>query len=81
MRSRIRQSPPVIELDDRTHETEHAQKRDAFVDQALEDAQIPILRIRAQRAYDVQELRDAIRRIGGHQTPPPPNPGTAAHRL
>lgn len=46
----------IIELDDRSHEREDRQKRDAFVDQALAQAGIPILHVAAAYTYDPQEL-------------------------
>lgn len=51
----------VIELDDASHEEEERQDRDAFVDAALEQAGLPILRVTAKRVYQVEELRQAIR--------------------
>lgn len=55
----------VIELDDSSHRLEHRQKRDAFVDDVLCSADIPLLRVPVQRGYRTQELAAAIReRIG-----------------
>lgn len=43
----------AIELDDKSHDLLHRQKRDAFVDKALESAFIPILRIKVKKGYDL----------------------------
>lgn len=51
----------VIELDDRSHENERAQKRDSVKDAALRAAGIPVLRIKTKRSYSTQELRDRLR--------------------
>ena len=50
----------VIELDDSSHEREDRKDRDAFVDQALEDAALPILHVPANRTYAPKELADLI---------------------
>jgi very-short-patch-repair endonuclease len=47
----------VIELDDASHDSEDRKDRDAFVDQALAAAEIPVLRVRAKRGYVLDELR------------------------
>jgi very-short-patch-repair endonuclease len=50
----------VVELDDRSHRSVEAQERDRFKDEVLAAAGVPILRVRAQQAYDPVELREAI---------------------
>jgi very-short-patch-repair endonuclease len=50
----------VIELDDSSHRGESAQDRDDFKNQALGAAQVPILRFRASRSYQVAEVRQAV---------------------
>ena len=50
----------VIELDDASHEREDRRDRDAFVDAALAEADLPILRVRAQRGYVPTELARLI---------------------
>jgi len=50
----------VIELDDSSHEREDRRERDAFVDQALEAASLPILHVTAKRTYAPKELADLI---------------------
>lgn len=50
----------VIELDDSTHSQFQRVKRDLFVDQALRAAQIPILHIKPQQDYNIEELKTLI---------------------
>jgi hypothetical protein len=50
----------VMELDDKTHERFERGIRDGFVDTALGQAGIPIIRIRAASTYLVNDLRDKI---------------------
>jgi very-short-patch-repair endonuclease/ribosomal protein L40E len=50
----------VIELDDRSHDRLDRRKRDAFVDEVLASAGIPIVHIRWQRSYDPQALAGQI---------------------
>jgi len=50
----------AIELDDRSHQREDRQKRDAFVDQVLTQAGIRIVHIRASSTYDLQTIRTQI---------------------
>ena len=57
----------VIELDDASHERESARERDAVKDEILTKAGFPILRVKAQRAYDTRELRRAVeQKLGGN---------------
>ncbi len=50
----------VIELDDNTHLTARAKRRDQFVDEVLGEAGIPLLRIRAAARYDTAEVKNRI---------------------
>ena len=50
----------VIELDDASHEREDRRERDAFLDDALATAGLPILHITAKRSYVPKELADLI---------------------
>lgn len=50
----------VIELDDSSHKKPKTQETDAFVDQALGDAGLPILRVPAKHGYDPAALRADI---------------------
>jgi|AntRauTorckE6833_2_1112554.scaffolds.fasta_scaffold15308_4 hypothetical protein len=49
-----------IELDDSSHLTPDAKTRDRFKDKALTAAEVPLLRIPAQRHYDAAVLRDLL---------------------
>ena len=50
----------VIELDDASHDGGRRQARDRFVDTAFEGAALPLLRVRAARAYDPRLLSQQI---------------------
>jgi len=50
----------LIELDDSSHQRANRQSRDAFLDDALRGAGIPILHVTARHAYPVAELRQQI---------------------
>lgn len=52
----------VIELDDKSHEGEERQARDAFVDRVLGAAGLPILHLSARRTYSTRELSEQILR-------------------
>lgn len=46
----------VVELDDKSHLSGKAKKRDAFLNDACEGAGLRLVRVKAQREYDVGEL-------------------------
>ena len=50
----------AIELDDSSHNEQGRRERDAFVDQVLTAAGIPIVRIAARRGYQLDELRQIL---------------------
>ncbi len=50
----------VIELDDATHQRVDRAARDGFVDQALADAQLPIVHVPTQQRYERAAVREAI---------------------
>ena len=50
----------AIELDDSSHQRPDRIKRDQFVDKALEDAGLPLLRIKVRAGYDPEELKQKI---------------------
>ncbi|MDB6152264.1 MAG: hypothetical protein JWL90_717 [Chthoniobacteraceae bacterium] len=50
----------VIELDDRSHREHSRRQRDAFVDAALDAAEVPILHVPARRSYSAVAIREAI---------------------
>ena len=45
-----------IELDDSSHNSSKKQKSDYFLNKVFEDANLPLLRIRAQREYSTREV-------------------------
>lgn len=49
-----------LELDDSTHADERRRGRDDFVDRALAAAGIPIVRVKARRGYQPDELRQLL---------------------
>lgn len=50
----------AIELDDASHLSEEQQARDAFLDDALHAAGIPLIRFPIYRRYDPEKIRRAI---------------------
>lgn len=50
----------AVELDDKSHNKQDRQDRDAFLDKSMEAAGLPIIRFAAKRTYSVQEVRDTI---------------------
>jgi uncharacterized protein DUF2726 len=50
----------AIELDDSSHREQRRRDRDAFVDQVLAAAGIPIVHVAAQRGYRLDELRQML---------------------
>lgn len=52
----------AIELDDRSHDRAERRTRDQFLDRAFREAGMPLIRIKAQRGYATDSLREAIRR-------------------
>jgi hypothetical protein len=64
----------AIELDDSSHDGEQREARDIFVDQVLAAAALPIVHIRAKRAYAIDELRVAL-----HPFLPARSPAEVSH--
>ncbi|MEM0952800.1 MAG: DUF2726 domain-containing protein [Pseudomonadota bacterium] len=50
----------VIELDDASHNAAARKQRDAFVEHVCSTADIPLVRIRAARSYNVIEIRKLL---------------------
>jgi len=50
----------VVELDDASHSRRDRAARDAFMDSSLQNAGIPIVRVKAKATYAVPELRNQI---------------------
>ena len=64
----------VIELDDRRHHEGTRRERDAFKDEALAAADMPVYRVRARQAYEAVELAREIERLiagGGRESDAP----------
>ena len=51
----------AVELDDSSHDAPERQKRDTFLDDAFRAAALPLLHVKASRAYDVAALLEQIR--------------------
>ena len=47
----------AIELDDSSHQRPDRQKRDRFLEDVLEQAELPLLRVPVRASYDVAELK------------------------
>jgi predicted RNA-binding Zn-ribbon protein involved in translation (DUF1610 family)/very-short-patch-repair endonuclease len=63
-----------IELDDRSHQREDRQVRDAFVDKVFAASRLPLLHIPVKRAYIVAEIEAQIAPFLGKQTLSTPAP-------
>lgn len=50
----------AIELDDSSHNKQNREDRDNFLDAALKNANLPLLRFRTNHAYKSKEISDAI---------------------
>ena len=51
----------LIELDDKSHNNKDRIERDAFVEQAAESACLPLLRIRCQKSYQLNEIASLLK--------------------
>ena len=51
----------AVELDDKSHDKPSRRRRDHLVEAACGSAGLPLLRIKAARAYPIAEIRDQIR--------------------
>ena len=61
----------AVELDDSSHDDEKRKERDEFVDRVLVAAAFPIVHIRAQRSYQLDEVR---RKLAPHIKTPACSP-------
>tara|TARA_R110002049_G_scaffold13509_2_gene58535 strand:- start:167751 stop:168461 length:711 start_codon:yes stop_codon:yes gene_type:complete len=50
----------AVELDDRSHKSKSASKRDAIKDSSCESAGVPLVRIKAAHSYVVSDLRQML---------------------
>ena len=60
----------AIEVDDRSHLLPERQQRDAFVNAVFLEIGLPLMRVKARRAYSVDELRAMCARAGLFTLPP-----------
>ena len=67
-----------IELDDRSHERADRQQRDYFVSNVFAEAGLPLLRVKVQRSYALQELTELVK---GYLEAPPQANGIEANSL
>jgi hypothetical protein len=51
----------VVELDDRSHRSDRVREQDAFKDEVLRAAGLPVYRVPCEEAYDPAELAERIR--------------------
>jgi ribosomal protein L33 len=50
----------IVELDDRSHNSQSRRERDRFIDEIFANAGIPIVHIKARRWYDREELKTKL---------------------
>ena len=60
----------AIEVDDKSHLLPERQQRDAFVNALFLEIGLPLMRVKARRAYSVDELRVMCARAGLFTLPP-----------
>ncbi len=52
----------AVELDDKSHNSKMAKKRDAFLESACKSAELTLIRFRAKSGYQVQSVREQVER-------------------
>ena len=62
----------VIELDDKSHNAPKQRAKDTQQDRALATAGLPIVRIRARRGYNLQDVMNTITNAMSEREPIPP---------
>ena len=50
----------AVELDDKSHDRQDRKDRDAFLDEAMEKAGLPIIHFAVKRTYSADEIRETI---------------------
>jgi hypothetical protein len=63
----------AIELDDSSHNRSNRKRRDEFVDQVFETAQLPLVRIPVKHAYTVQDVLGSVEQYFESTGPNPPD--------
>ncbi|MEO6968276.1 MAG: DUF2726 domain-containing protein [Rhodanobacteraceae bacterium] len=53
----------AVELNDKSHASEHAQARDAFVVNVCQAINLPLLQVLAQRSYSVTDIRTQLQMV------------------
>jgi len=65
----------VVELDDRSHDRADRRQRDEFVERALADAGVRLVRVKVRGGYDVAELAECLGAGNGQRDPQQLHPG------
>jgi hypothetical protein len=63
----------ALELDDASHNEAGRRDRDAFLAAACESAALPLLRVPAERAYAIEEVRSKLLAVLGAKAPQVPH--------
>jgi hypothetical protein len=64
----IQKKNDTLDLDDRSHDCPDRRRRDAFIDEAMDSAGIPILHLAARRSYEVNEVKRLLTDVLGMGT-------------
>lgn len=70
----------AIELDDRSHAADHRRRRDAFLNEALRAAGVPLLRIRARARYSAEIIGRLVARAVRESSIGSPRCNSMSHR-
>ncbi|TVQ29411.1 MAG: DUF2726 domain-containing protein [Wenzhouxiangella sp.] len=70
----------AVELDDKSHAKANRRKRDRLVEAACESGGLPLLRVRAARAYQIAEIRNQIQDLIMPKPDPDHLPGSVSAR-
>ncbi|MCC7316623.1 MAG: DUF2726 domain-containing protein [Planctomycetes bacterium] len=71
----------AVELDDRSHEAPHRQRRDRFLNETLQAAGIRLLRIKARAQYSTDIIRRLVFASLHRESPRLPTTPLASHHL
>ncbi|MEB3268291.1 MAG: DUF2726 domain-containing protein [Leptolyngbya sp.] len=64
----------AIELDDRSHNRRDRQERDAFLEEAMASAEVPLVRVPVQATYSVKDLTEQVQGLLPRPATPKPRP-------
>ncbi len=70
----------AVELDDSSHNSKARIKRDTFLEGACESAGLPLIRIKAQRNYQVSAVKEAIAAAFAPPTATEPKPAVTKQK-